>query len=178
VLPQTKAAFSYPKTTFMKYPAHTLCIMLLAFITVSSKAQQASIGKAAAVEKQKIFLFKNHPTVINLTAAQLNNLFADNPGAKQSLPVSPGFSFTGSVISNIKKYDNLQTVAIRLSEFGNMIFSVSKRTSADKNVVYVGHLFSRDYADGYELKHIDGQSYQLVKIEMEQILPTCNLQKK
>jgi hypothetical protein len=150
----------------MKYLANTLCLAIVALIAVSANAQKTALPKQ--------FLFKSHPASIDLTEAQLNNLFSVKQGDKTKLSLSSGFSIDGPVVSNIKKYSNLQTVAVKLPAFGNMLFSLSKRTGAGNAVVYTGHLFSKDYADGYELNRGSGNVYQLVKIDMEKILPTCN----
>jgi hypothetical protein len=151
----------------MKNLSITLCTVISFLIAVTACAQQ--------IPQQKPFLFKNHPATIELTDAQLGSLFSGKPGNKISMPLSSNLSIEGPVISNIKKYSNLQTMAIKLPAFNNILFSLSKRIDNDKSVVYAGHLFSKDFADGYELKRISSNAYQLVKIEMEKMLPTCNL---
>lgn len=150
----------------MKYLITTLCTVLLTITAYTVAAQSAKISKP--------HLFKSYPAAIDFSEAQLNNLFAAKKGEEKALALPGGLSLKGEVVSNVSKYNNLQTIAIKLPAFNNMLFSLSKRTTKDNSVVYAGHLFSKDYADGYELKKNDNNTYQLVKVDMEQMLPTCN----
>lgn len=150
----------------MKYLITTLCTVLLTIAACTVSAQNATVSKP--------YLFKNYPAVIDFSEAQLISLFSAKKGQDKTLALPGGLSLSGPVVSNISKYSNLQTLAIKLPAFNNMLFSLSKRTAKDNSVVYVGHLFSKDYADGYELKRNDNNTYQLVKVEMKEVLPTCN----
>ncbi|MFT3683129.1 MAG: hypothetical protein QM791_22910 [Ferruginibacter sp.] len=150
----------------MKQFTITLCTALFAFAAFTVFAQKAPSTQP--------HLFKNYPAVIDFSEAQLNSLFSAKPGQNKTLALQGGLSLNGPVVSNVVKYKNLQTVAIKLTAFNNMLFALSKRTEKDNSVVYVGHLFSKDYADGYELKRTANNTYQLVKVDMNEILPTCN----
>ena len=150
----------------MKYLITTLCTVLLIIAACTVAAQSATLSKP--------YLFKNFPAAIDFSAAQLNSLFSAKQGQNKNLSLPGGLSLSGTVVNNISKYNNLQTLAIKLPAFNNMLFALSKRTAKDNSVVYVGHLFSKDYADGYELKRNDNNTYQLVKVDMEKMLPACN----
>ena len=76
--------------------------------------------------------------------------------------------------SAVNKNSKLQTVSIKLPAFNNILFSVTKRNDEKNNPVFTGYLFSNDFADGYRLIRKPDQTYQLIKIEMEKLLPTCN----
>ncbi len=150
----------------MKRLIHSLCTVLLIIITATASAQNTSATKK--------YLFNNYPAVIDFTEAQLSNLFSGKQAQNTSPALSGSFSLEGPVISNITKYNSIQTVVIKLTAFSNILFCLTKRKDEDNNTIYVGHLFSRDYADGYELKRTNGKAYQLIKIETEKILPACN----
>ncbi len=145
----------------MKIPITPLCILLCILISPAAKAQ-------------KPFLFKSHPAFITVSEKQLNSFLSGKQGNKISVPLSGNFAIEGDVLSNQIKYNCLQTMVLKVSSMGDMLFSISKRINTDKSVGYTGHLFSKDYADGYELKRNENNMYQLVKIEMEKILPACN----
>lgn len=151
----------------MKYLITTLCTVLLTITACTVTAQSTKISKP--------YLFKNFPAAIDFSEAALSNVFSAKAGQSKMLALPGGLSLSGEVVSNISKYNGaLQTLAIKLPAFNNMLFSLSKRKEKDNSVVYVGHLFSKDYADGYELKRNDNNTYQLVKVEMNEMLPTCN----
>jgi hypothetical protein len=149
----------------MKQTTNTLCaVLLLAACTVSASAQKV----------QKTALFRRYPSTIEISATQLNQLFEAKQGQSKSLSLQGGLAISGPVISNVVKYSNLQTMAIRLPAFNNILFALAKRKEADNSIVFTGHLFSREFADGYELKRISADTYQLVKVQMAEMLPTCN----
>ena len=151
----------------MKYLITTLCTVLFTIIAFTAAAQNAKISKQ--------YLFKNYPAAIDFSAEDLNNVFSVKAGQSKTLALPGGLSLSGQVVSNVSKYNGtLQTLAIKLPAFNNMLFSLSKRTEKDNTVIYVGHLFSKDYADGYELKRNENNTYQLVKVDMNEMLPTCN----
>ena len=81
---------------------------------------------------------------------------------------------SGPVVSRVAKYSNLETVVIKLAAYNNSLFSLSKQTDAANNITYVGKIINPLYADGFELKSNADGSYELVKIDIEKILVTCN----
>jgi hypothetical protein len=149
----------------MKCLTITLCTVLLALAASTTKAQSAKFSKPS--------LFKNYPETAELSEAQLNKLFAGKKGEQTLLTLSGGLLLNGPMVSNISKYSNLQSIAIKLPAFNNILFALSKRIAKDNSIIYTGHLFSRDYADGYELQKV-GNKYQLIKVDMEKLLPACN----
>ncbi len=150
----------------MKRSTLILCISLCMLTTLTMQAQKIS--------SQKVYLFKDYPSVIDCTEAQLAQLFNYGNNAEVSLPLTNDLTLKGPVKWWAKKYSNLQTVSLKLTDFHNILFSVSRRYDAADNFTYVGHLYSPDFADGYELKKIGGTSYQFVKIQTDRILQLCS----
>ena len=136
------------------------------FAIISAGAQNTAIKKTA--------IFNNFPTKISCTTNELNRAFTTTPNQNINLSFSDSFSFRGEVISNIQRYDNLQTTVIKSAEYSDMIFVLSKVTNKDNSVTYVGHMINRKYADGYELEKDAQNNYQLVKIETDKILQDCS----
>jgi hypothetical protein len=134
--------------------------------TFSTQAQKKSSTKPS--------LFKDYPKVINCTEAQLASLFTFNNGVDVTIILPDGLTLKGPVKWWAKKYSNLQTISIKLTEFNNILFSVTRHYDAANNFVYVAHLFNADYADGYELKHTSGSNYQLVKMDTDKIIQICS----
>lgn len=164
-------AIVYPNTDTMKHFATTTLMVLLTLTAVTSFAQQHMESRTLPV---KPALFSKFPDVINCTAAQLNNFFNSRQGENVNVSLNNTLTLGGSIKSNISKYSNLQTVVVKLPLFNNILFTLSKRTDQQNNIVYVGHLFDPAYADGYELKKISQENYQFIKIAMDQVLPTCS----
>ncbi len=150
----------------MKNLATTTLIVLLSLY--------AFIGSAQNIQANKPSLFSNYPDIINCTSTQLNSFFDGRQGQNVKVAFADNFKLSGLVKSNLVKYSNLQTVTIALPAFNNILFSLSKRTDNREIITYVGHLFSSEFADGYELKKIDNENYRLIKINMAKILPDCN----
>lgn len=150
----------------MKNCTLVLCACLCIFTVFNTQAQKASSAK--------VYLFKNYPSVINCTEAQLAGLFNYGNNVEVSLPLTGDLTLKGPVKWWAKKYSNLQAVSLKLTAFHNIIFSVSRRYDAADNFTYVGHLYSAEFADGYELKKVGGTSYQFVKIETDRILQLCS----
>lgn len=134
----------------------------------------AATATQAQKRATKNFLFKEYPSVINCTEAQLAGLFVPGNESEASLSLDGGLDLKGPVKWWAKKYSNLQTVSVKLTAFHNILFSVSRRYDAANNFTYVGHLYGPDFADGYELKKTGGNSYQFVKIETDRILQLCS----
>ncbi len=155
----------------MKNLATTTLMVLLTFLAATGFAQHSSAEKSSPI---KPFLFNKFPDVINCTAVQLNSFFAGGQGQAVNIAFDNTLTLAGNIKSNITKYSNLQTVLVQLPAFNNILFSLSKRTDEHHNIIYTGHLFNNAYADGYELKKGGHGDYQLIKISMEKMLPTCN----
>jgi hypothetical protein len=120
--------------------------------------------------------FTDYPDVIDCPVTELDRIFTSTPGDNISLTFSRSFSFSGPVVSNAARYSNLQTANIKSPFFNNSLFNISRRIDAANNVVYVGRIINRDFFDGYELKRNESGNYQLVKIETDKVIQSCNQQ--
>ena len=117
--------------------------------------------------------FANYPSVISCSEAELSKAFNSSAGQAISLSFSNNFSFSGTVTSNITKYNNLQSAVLRSPAFDNTIFSISKLINADHSITYVGRIINRNYFDGYELKKDITGNYKLLKIETDKVIQDC-----
>ena len=138
--------------------------MLVPFL--NGTAQNTSHGKPN--------LFTDYPATINCTVAELSNLFSGTPGQNANVTFGNSFKSMGVVKTKGSKHNNLQTVAIRLPEFNDAVFALSKRTDENNKIGYGGRIINRNNGDGYELKKLDDDSYHLIKFKLENILPDCN----
>ena len=150
----------------MKQIFKNLCTAIFMLAALSCSAQQAS--------SKKLSLFNKYPAAINCTEDQLNNLFSVDLQKEVSIKLPGNLLLEGPVVIKQNKNSKLQTVSIKLPAFNNILFSVTKRNDEKNNPVFTGYLFSNDFADGYRLIRKPDQTYQLIKIEMEKLLPTCN----
>lgn len=149
----------------MKLFSNLLLSMLLTLISVVCFAQKTD-------ERQK--LFAKYPETVSLDRSIMNNAFASQKGALVTLPFSNTFLFKGTVVSNEKRYDNLEIIIIRSAEDNNSLFQLSKITNEDKTTAFSGRLLNGGSADGYVLKNTGG-NYFLQKIQTQKILEPCNL---
>ena len=148
----------------MKYYAPYALSLMLSIITMTGFSQNN-----APKPKQ----FDNFPGVVNCSEAELSKIFNASSGQAISLSFSNNFIFSGSVTSNIVKYNNLQTAVIVSPDYSNTIFSVSKITDAGGSISYIGRIINKNYFDGFELKKNATGYYQLNKIETDRVIQDC-----
>jgi hypothetical protein len=148
----------------MKYPI--LTGLLFTLFTVAANAQGSTGSKPK--------IFAAFPATIICSEQELGKAFSTAVDQNISLSFSNNLLFNGTVTGNIAKYSNLQSVTIKLPEFDNVIFSISKITNDDKTVTYVGRIINKKYADGYELKKDASNNYQFIKFETDKLIPECS----
>jgi hypothetical protein len=124
-------------------------------------------------QQKKPNLFAAYPNQITCSEQQLSQLFTANTGNTVSLILPGNLLLQGQVKNKTTKYGQIQTLAIQLPAFGNILLSVSKRQNAQNSTVYSAHLISNQFADGYQLKRNSNGLYQFEKIETEKLLPVC-----
>ncbi len=152
----------------MKRLAPNAMLLLCILFSATINAQHNSSEKPA--------LFNNFSNTINCPQAELNKAFTATANQNINFSFSDNFLFTGTVVSNVVKYANLQTVLIKSPAYGDAIFSLSKIIKKNNSVSYTGRIINPKYADGYELKKDSYNNYQLVKIEISNILKDCSQQ--
>jgi hypothetical protein len=143
----------------------TLVLLLLCLSTVTAYSQKTSI---------KPTLFSKYPESIQLSKNILQNTLNANEGEEVVISFSGDFRFKGIVLSNIKKYDNLQSVIIRSAFFGNAVLQVTRITNEDKTVSYTGRIINPNAADGYQIKKDKNDNYSFEKFETNTILQDCS----
>ena len=123
--------------------------------------------------KIKPKLFSAYPEIIKIDKHTLQNTINISAGKEVTLTFNNDFVFTGTVFSNLKKYDNLQSMMIRSTAYGNAIFQLSKITNEDKSISYAGRIINPEAFDGYEMKHDKNDNYTFIKFETKKILEDC-----
>jgi hypothetical protein len=143
--------------------------LLFCIISVTSYAQDNPHAKNK--------FFGTMPANIQCINGELNRIFAIAK-AQQKIQsnISDQLNTSGTVMNATNKCNKLSSLTIMLSEYDDAIFSLSKRIDENNEPVFTGHIFHKDSADGYELKKNEDGSYEFVKINMDDILPTCTLQ--
>lgn len=105
------------------------------------------------------------------------NIFANvldaTEGKDISVRMSEGFTFSGTVISNFTKYNNLHTVMVRSNENTGSVLQITL-IKEDNNISYSGRILNNNAADGFEIKNKNGE-YYLQKFETIKILEPCKL---
>lgn len=110
-------------------------------------------------------LFDNLPKSIPVNIAEINTVLSSELGSRASIGLSTAANirFDGDIISTASKYGNaIQTVVIRSSNFNGAQLTISRTTSPEGVVSYVGRIISFQHGDLYELEKQNGQ-FVLVK---------------
>jgi hypothetical protein len=119
-------------------------------------------------------LYAAYPSSISINKTSLDNLLTNETGKVVSMPLSAGFTFEGTVISNVTKYNSMHTVMVRSVEHAESIFQITKTENKENVISYSGRIFNKNAADGYEIKNNNGE-YSLQKFETAKILDPCKL---
>jgi len=139
-------------------------LLAVCIIAMSSQAIQAQVKASSRPS-----LFGRYSAKLPTAEKELNKAFTAPEGSEVNLKFSD-FSFTGTIISSVKRYHNLYSVVIKSSTLNNTLLSISKRINDDKTITYVGRIINEKYSDGYELTKDSVGNYALNKIETEYLL--------
>lgn len=146
----------------------TMCVLLVCLCTYATGfAQQNSSAKPK--------LFASLPSSIIISENLLQSFFSLSKHQETVMNFGSQFSFPCRVLSNEKKYDNLQTVIVRSPAFANAVFQVSRIVNSDNTVSYAGRILNDKAFDGYMIKKAEGGAYLLQKFETDQVLDECKL---
>lgn len=146
----------------------TFTIMVVAMLSLAAFTTQAQQNKV--VKKP---LFKSLPGRVSCKEADLNKVFSATQGRNYSVTFSPELTLSGTIVSNVVKYKNLQCITMKLPAYGDAVFGLSKRIDENNKVIYSGHIINNKASDAYELQRTATGEYQLVKINLETILQDC-----
>jgi hypothetical protein len=149
----------------MKTLTKATVLFILLATTYGSKAQNV---------QHRPKLFNGVENKINYPKADLEKIFTKAKGSNFHISLPGNFNFTGTVISSVQRYKNLQSFIIKSDILNGAMFSVSKRTNEDNSITYVGRIVNDKYSDGYELKSDSAGNYFLTKINMSEILQDQN----
>ena len=147
----------------MKKPVFALLALLL-FIVSTSKAQST-----------KPAIFANYPSIINIDENAIRMAFQNNAGQSVTIPLGQSFNFSGKVISNVQKYENLRIIIIKSTTWQNTLLQLAKTTNADNIVTFSGRIINPGAADGFEIKRESLGSYKLKKTQTDKIFEPCNI---
>lgn len=127
----------------------------------------ALMAQNPAIKKQP--LFESKAAKLPATATQLEIAFAAKEGSDVNFQFRD-LRFTGTIVSTIKRYENLYSVIIKSTGPDNSLLSLSKRINDDKTITYVGRILNNASSDGYELNQNADGSYTFHKIQTEELI--------
>jgi len=139
--------------------------LLLSLFTASAFCQEVAKPKN----------FAEFPNTINCSVFEFHNAFTAREGQQVVLSFANNFRFAGTVLQNMAKYDNLQTMTIKSDQFENTIFHLSKQMLDGNTVSYVGRIISPNAADGFQIRKENTGNYILEKTESNRVLQECHL---
>ncbi len=128
----------------------------------------------AQIKDTRQKLYAALPSTISINKNSLDNLLSNQTGKVVSTVLSADFTFEGTVISNITKYNTMHTVMLRSVENPESIFQITKVPNKENTFSYYGRILNNNAADGYEIKNNNGE-YFLQKFETAKILDPCKL---
>lgn len=133
----------------------------------------ASIASFAQINDVRPNLYADRPQSINVDKNIFASVLDVAEGNEVSVPLSSDFIFTGKVIGNFTKYNDLHTVMVRSNDNETSILQITAIKN-DNTVSYSGRIINSKAADGYEIKNNNGV-YSLQKFETIKILDPCKL---
>jgi hypothetical protein len=142
------------------YKAVALFILLLSFNNI----------KAQIVAERRPQLFAAFADKINFPKTELEKIFNTPEGKSIKLSLGTGVGFSGIILSSLQKYENLQSVVIKLNNLDNTILGISKRTNDDKSISFIGRIINTNYADAFELKTDATGNYFINKVKTADLI--------
>ena len=147
----------------MKRLLKNSALLVLLIFSYSSKAQQH-------ITDIKPNLFGLLADKIDFPKNELEKAFTTPESSALQLSLPGNITFTGTIISSIQRYSNLQSSVIKLNNFDGTIFGISKRINEDGSISYIGRIINQKYGDGYELKADVNGNYFINKIKTEDLI--------
>ena len=127
-------------------------------------------GHAQAVTERRPQLFSSFANTINFPASELEKICNTAEGSSIQLSLEKNMSFTGTVISSLHPYENLQSIIVRLDNLDNTVLGVSKIINDDKSITYKGRIINHKYADAFELRSDASGKYFINKIKTQDLV--------
>jgi hypothetical protein len=146
----------------MKTMFKLIALCLLMCITYFAKAQVNNSSRPD--------LFNSYSAIIPASVSELDKAFALGKVTSIQLNFSDKLFFAGTVLSSVKRYNNLFSVIIKSTLLQNSILSISKRINDDNTITYVGRIINEKYADGYVLEQDKSGSYSFNKIRTADLI--------
>lgn len=116
--------------------------------------------------------FDNYGKELVCFNSALDRIMNSETGALIETDLANNFKITGTVISNVQKYGNLKTVLVRLTNFPNLVLSLSKLSDKNTKEHYAGRIISSDFNDAYEIV-LENGAYKMKKKMVEEVIPIC-----
>ena len=148
----------------MKKYSKTLLAVLLSVASTASFAQ---------MHDNRPNIYAGRPQSINVDKNIFASVLDVAAGNEVSVPLSNDFTFTGKVIGNFTKYNNLHTVMVRSNDNETSILQITSINN-NNSISYSGRIINNKAADGYEIKNNNG-AYSLQKFETLKLLDPCKL---
>src|SRR5947207_4812881 len=101
----------------MNYLYRAIVLFILIFSINSTKAQE---------NERRPQLFTIFSNTISFPKPELEKVFNITEGQVIKLSLGNNFSFTGTVVSSVQVFENLQSVIIRLEYLDNSVLGLSK----------------------------------------------------
>src|SRR5215211_5422310 len=120
-------AFEQIKFNTMKTLTKACVILILLTITYNTQAQKT-------IERPK--LFKAVENKIRYPKTDLEKIFTKTKGSNFHISLPGNFTFTGTVVSTVQRYNNLKSFLIKSDVLHGAMFFVSKRINDDNSTTY------------------------------------------
>lgn len=137
-----------------------LCINTITAQTVSPD-KNVSLDKIVAPKQlllEKPKLFNNLPEKFTVGKLFLQQLFAGEINSI-SIPVSNGALLQGEVVERVQKNPNVMSINIKLTNYDNALFNVSRIILSDLSVSYTGRVINIKNGDVLLLNRENEQFY-------------------
>jgi hypothetical protein len=137
-----------------------LCILVgIAFCIVSLNATGQITPPLHQTLPVKPSLFGQLPQKCSISNAAVEKIFSGESSGTLRIPFGDNFFFEGRVLDKVQKNANAVTVNIRLSNYDNALFTISKVFTGDGSISYRGRIVNINYGDVLILEKENNQLY-------------------
>lgn len=133
------------------------CVAFCSLISTAQEIQKKAVPLNEP-DYNKPKLFGDLPDRVDFNPGNFSNLFELQVGQSVNIPISPGFTFNGQVVSK-SEAPTATTVVIGLANRPGARLIFTRVTDENNSIKYLGRIISIKHGDSYEIVSENNRYY-------------------
>jgi len=114
-----------------------------------------------SIQAEKPLLFTDLPQKFSVSILAIEKIFAGSSSGNVKIPIDNNRIIQGVISEKLQRSKQLTTINIRLPQYQQALFTISKITGENQKVNYTGRIIHIDYGDVLLLKQENQQLFML-----------------